>query len=106
MNYTLPINVISPKDCVGNLRVIFDGGDGSVSVAQLDWDDVPSIAIRWNVAKREWDDPEKLSLRKTAVGMPTSRGYPVWFILPPELLDRDSDLWRELEKLKQNPLRQ
>jgi len=77
MNYTPPSSVNSPKDCVSNVQVVYDGGDKSVSVAKLDWDGEPCIAMRWNVARREWDDPEKKSGKRMAVGMPTSHGYPV-----------------------------
>jgi hypothetical protein len=96
---TIPAtNVISPRDCISNIRVIFDGGDGSLtsrgaySIAQLDWKGKNCYAIRWNVAHREWNDPEKISGKKTCVGMPSSRGYPVWFILPDDFVKREKDI--------------
>jgi len=99
MNYTPPSSVNSPKDCVSNVQVVYDGGDKSVSVAKLDWDGEPCIAMRWNVARREWDDPEKKSGKRMAVGMPTSHGYPVWLILPNKLLKKNSKIWKKIEGL-------
>jgi hypothetical protein len=97
---TIPAaNVTSPRDCVSNIRVIYDGGDGSLpgsfpfSLARLDWDGTPSYAMRWNVAQREWDDPDKISLSKVCAGMPTSRGYAVWFILPDAFVKQDPKIW-------------
>jgi hypothetical protein len=53
MQYTPPNTVTSPRDCVSNINVIFDGGTGSspFSVAKLDWDGTPCIAMRWNVGQ-------------------------------------------------------
>jgi hypothetical protein len=94
MNYTPPNTVTSPRDYISNLCVLFDGGEDSVSVARLHWEGKPCIAMRWNVARREWDDPEKKSGKKVCVGMPSSHGFPVWFLLPDELLEEESDLRR------------
>lgn len=89
--YVDPADVTSPKDRVREVKVLYDGGEESVSVVSLRWGDEESIGMRWNVANREWDD-EKLKEEKTCVGMPSSRGYPVWFILPKDLFDSQSDL--------------
>jgi hypothetical protein len=99
MQYTPPNTVTSPRDCVSNINVIFDGGTGSspFSVAKLDWDGAPCIAMRWNVGQREWDDPEKLNNQKVCAGMPVSRGFPVWFVLPKELLDENSEVWKQIK---------
>ena len=96
MIYTAPENVRSPRDFVRNLEVIFDGGEEGFSLARLNWEASPCYAIRWNIARREWDDEEKISERKRCVGMPTSRGYPVWFVLPDEIIARDPELWRHI----------
>ena len=101
MNYTKPQDVTSPQDLVSNIRVIFDGGDNSISIAKIEWEGDDCFAARWNVARREWDNPEKQQ-GKTCVGMPTSHGYPVWFILPEELLNRNSEAWKAIEKTQQN----
>ena len=104
MNTIPAANVTAPQDCVSNLRVIYDGGDGSApgsspfSLAQLDWEGVPRFAIRWNVAQREWDEPDKISGIKTCVGLPISRSHAVWFILPDELFNQDSKIWSLIRK--------
>ncbi len=41
-----------------------------------------NIGIRWNVSEKEWDDRRKYEDGMVCVGMPQSRGYSVWFILP------------------------
>ena len=65
MKYFPPIKVISPTDYVSNVKVLYDGGDDSVSVASLEWEGNPCIAMRWNIARREWDDSEKIKNKKT-----------------------------------------
>src|SRR5687767_1789102 len=96
MNYTAPATVIGPQDFVRNVQVIHDGGEGSVSIARLDWEGSLVFAMRWNVARREWEDPEKASGSKVCVGMPSSHGHPVWFVLPDEMFDRDSEMWQHI----------
>ena len=92
MRYKPPIDVTSPRDFVRNVQVLFDGGAESFSVARLEWKEGTCIGIRWNIARREWDDPSKQSDERQCVGMPSSRGYPVWFILPNEIGDGSFDL--------------
>ncbi len=82
MRYIKPNRVISPRDFVRNVNVIFDGGIDSFSIAELEWEGGKTFAMRWNVARREWDDPEKQNGNIECKGMPTSRSYPVWFVLP------------------------
>lgn len=82
MKYIKPSGVISPMDCVSNVKVLFDGGIDSFSIAEMEWEGTPVHGIRWNVARREWDDVDKVNGIKTCLGMPTSRGYSVWFVLP------------------------
>lgn len=101
MNYTPPGNVTSPQHYVSNVRVIYDGGQNSASVAIIDWEGEPRLAMRWNVAGNEWNDPEKKSGAKLCVGMPTSRGYPTWFVLPDEMVDDDSGVARAIKKAKE-----
>jgi hypothetical protein len=73
--YRDPKSVLSPKDRVNFLEIIYDSGpvDGSWSVAQLEWDKSPAVGIRWN------------GDAKNKIGTPQARGNPAWFILPPEL---------------------
>lgn len=101
MNYVPPSHVVSPRDCVSHVRVLFDGGEDSVSIAEIEWEGENCFAARWNVARREWDDPEKQT-GKTCIGMPTSRGFPVWFVLPDDLLDQESQAWKAINEARKN----
>lgn len=80
--------VLSPKDCVSNVQVIYDGGaeKGEFSIAVLEWHGKPCIGIRWNITERELSIPEKKSGERICVGEPNSRGNPTWFILPDNFL--------------------
>ena len=98
MIYTAPSNVSSPRDFISNVQVFFDGGANSFSLARVEWEGTSRIAVRWNIARREWDTPEKISNQRVCVGMPSSHGYPVWFILPDEILDRDSKIWKKINE--------
>lgn len=97
MIYHDPHTVLSPRDFVSNVRVLHDGGVGSFSVALIEFEGVDCLAMRWNVARREEDDPVKISGQKICVGMPSSRGYPVWFVLPFK-----NDIDKFIETLKEN----
>lgn len=74
--YCDPKTVLGPKDRVSNVRVLYDGGANSSSVAQLDWEGKPGVAIRWNGNSE--DQP---------LGSPQSRGHPFWFLVPEEFAD-------------------
>ena len=99
MIYVRPDKVLSPRDFIENVEVIFDGGSGEntndpgFSLARITWEGNSALGIRWNVARREWDSPDKIDNSKTCVGMPSSHGYPVWFVIPNELLDSNSEMW-------------
>ncbi len=73
--YHDPKTVLSPKDRVMAVEVIFDvgPGDSSWSVARLKWKGKDSVGIRWNGDER------------SSVGTPQARGNPTWFIVPSEL---------------------
>ncbi len=75
MNYVDPASVTSPQDKVSDVEVIHDGGEHSWSAARLKWEDNPVVGLRWNGS---YDS-------ETTKGMPQSRGYPTWFIVPEEL---------------------
>ena len=96
MNYRQPEKVLSPKDAVKKVTILYNGGEESISVAKIEWNNKEVMGFRWNVAMREWDDPEKIN-GKECLGMPVSTGHPVWFIIPDELLDKNSDLWKEID---------
>lgn len=73
--YHDPKTVLSPKDRVASIEVIFDAGpvNSSWSVARLKWDDSDAVGIRWNGDER------------SSVGLPQARGNPTWFIVPRQL---------------------
>jgi hypothetical protein len=73
--YHDPSTVLSPKDRVKSVEVVYDAGpvDKSWSVAQLKWDNSTAVGIRWN-----GDD-------QSTKGLPQARGNPTWFIVPPAL---------------------
>jgi len=73
MAYIDPRMVTSPRGRVSDLKIMFDGGEGSYSVASLHWDDEPAIAVRWNGGD---------AAPFQGLGNPQSRGIPTWFILP------------------------
>ena len=75
--YIPPRHVISPKANWRLIRVLHDGGFGGWSVAEGQWGEGKEwsnvLAIRWNGNER------------THLGMPQSRGLPVWFVVPGKL---------------------
>jgi hypothetical protein len=85
MGYRDPKTVQGPKKHVSNVRVIYDGGEGRSSVAELEVDGEPSVGIRWNGS----DEAGPL-------GHPQSRGNPVWFLVPPEFSEVVKARAREL----------
>ena len=98
MKYWHPSEVVSPKDYVKNVEVILDAGDGSdgnepISIAKLEWEGSPCFGIRWNIARREYDDEEKKKGARKCVGMPSSHGYPVWFIIPDDIVNPKSKVF-------------
>ena len=104
-DYHLPHTILSPKDFVDNVRIIFDGGETSYSLAIIEWEGVDRLAMRWNVARREYDQIQKQNGTIKSVGMPSSRGYPVWFVLPPELFDINSVPNRNLQPFLESLLK-
>lgn len=73
--YHDPSTVLSPKDRVKAVDVVFDMGpvDGSWSVAEIDWEDSTAVGIRYNGDSN------------STKGSPQARGNPAWFIVPKEL---------------------
>ena len=83
MNYNHPDKVRSPRSYVKHITPLYDGGEEGVSIAILENSDGNhNIGIRWNVSEKEWEDRRKTEEGMCCVGMPQSRGYSVWFILP------------------------
>lgn len=83
MKYNHPKQVRSPRGYAKNITPLYDGGEEGCSIAILeDCNGNHNIGIRWNVSEKEWDDSRKTEEGMICVGMPQSRGYSVWFILP------------------------
>lgn len=83
MKYNHPSQVRSPRGYAKHITPLYDGGEEGFSIAILeDCDGVHNIGIRWNVSEKEWYDSRKTDEEMVCVGMPQSRGYSVWFILP------------------------
>jgi hypothetical protein len=86
--YHDPRTVLSPKDKVSSVEVIFDKGpvESSWSVARLKWNGAPAVGIRWNGDERN------------SKGTPQSRGNPAWFIVPEELEEAVLEAARNRER--------
>lgn len=83
MNYNHPEQMRSPRGYAKNIMPLYDGGEEGCSIVILeDCNGNHNIGIRWNVSEKEWEDSRKTERGKMCVGMPQSRGYSVWFILP------------------------
>ena len=77
MAYVDPITVVSPRNRLRSVEVLYNSGPGpeeSWSVALLDFDGDECLGIRWN-----GNDG------KPGVGNPQSRAKPTWFVVPEEL---------------------
>ena len=75
MSYTNPEDVNSPKDRWRLRKVLHNGGEGSWSAAEGEWDGEACLAIRWN------------GYAGLEMGHPQSNRWPTWFIVPGELED-------------------
>jgi hypothetical protein len=86
--YHDPKTVLSPKDRVKSVEVVFDAGpvDASWSVARLNWDDSPVVGIRWN------------GDQTSTKGLPQARGNPAWFILPEDIADAVLEKAKDLKR--------
>ena len=83
MKYIKPKDVISPRRYVKTIKQLYDGGCEGFSIAILEnINGECNVGMRWNISENEWEDQRKIKEEKYCVGMPQSRGYSVWFILP------------------------
>lgn len=75
MSYIDPCTVVSPKNRIQDIEIVYDSGptEGSWAVAKFLWDKEERVGVRWN------GEPD------TGVGTPQTRGVPTWFVLPEEL---------------------
>ena len=55
--YRQPDTILSPRDAITKVDVLFDNCE--FSVAKLLWYGDEKLGIRWNIGLREWDDPDK-----------------------------------------------
>jgi hypothetical protein len=74
MAYIDPRTVLSPKNRVGSVDILYDGGPGHWSVARLEYDGEERVGMRWNGEEDA-----------AGIGNPQSRGKPTWFVVPNEL---------------------
>jgi hypothetical protein len=76
MAYVDPTTVVSPRNRLRSVDVLYNSGPGpaSWSAALLDFDGNECVGIRWNGSD---DEP--------GVGNPQSRAKPTWFVVPEEL---------------------
>ena len=74
MAYIDPRTVLSPKNRVASVDILYDGGPGHWSVARLEYDGEERVGMRWNGEEDE-----------AGIGNPQSRGKPTWFVVPNEL---------------------
>ena len=86
-NYHDPNTVTNPQKFITNIRVLYNDGEKGFSLAKIDCEGVPHMAVRWNVARGEYDDTEKQAGKVKCTGAPSINGTPSWFILPRELFD-------------------
>ena len=83
MKYNKPKDVKSPRRYVKTIKPLYDGGCEGFSIAILEnINGECYVGMRWNISENEWEDQSKINEEKYCVGMPQSRGYSVWFILP------------------------
>lgn len=83
MKYIKPEDVKSPRSYVNRIKPLYDGGCEGFSIAILEnINGECNVGMRWNISENEWDDQRKIKEKKYCVGMPQSRGYSVWYILP------------------------
>ena len=83
MKYINPKDVKSPRSYVKSIKPLYDGGCDGFSIAILEnINGEFYVGMRWNISENEWEDRLKIKEEKYCVGMPQSRGYSVWFILP------------------------
>jgi len=86
MAYVKPATVLSPRDSIEELQVLYDAGAGRWAAASMKWDGVDRLGLRWNGSDGQ-----------LGVGSPQSRGHPTWFIVPEEL---DGAVRLEVERLR------
>jgi len=95
MAYVDPMTVVSPRNRLRSVDVLYNSGQGraSWSVALLDFDGDECVGIRWNGSD---DEP--------GVGNPQSRAKPTWFVVPGELAAVVREQVEQLSNLQEGGL--
>ena len=73
MSYVQPASVLSPRNTVRSVNVLYDTGEEGWAVARLNWNGERVVGMRWNGGQ------------KSSLGTPHARGMPTWFVIPKEL---------------------
>lgn len=73
MSYVDPKTVLAPQRYISKVKVVYDGGKGSWSLARLLWEGNWVTGMRWNGSDED------------SVGNPQSHGRPTWFMVPEQL---------------------
>ena len=74
MAYVQPTTVLSPRNKVRSVDVLYDSGkEDGWAVARLNWMGDIVLGIRWNGSE------------ESSLGTPNARGVPTWFVVPEEL---------------------
>lgn len=95
MPYVDPSEVISPRDRVKDVQVVYDAGrtEGSWSVATLKWNERSRVGLRWNGEEGE-----------ASKGNPQSRGNATWFIVPEPLAEEVLKVANRLRQTEESHL--
>ena len=94
MPFTPPEDVLSPREKVSNLRVIYSGNEGELAIATMTYGGTANeVGIRWN-----GDDKDEL-------GYPKSRNQAVWFIVPKKGGLHEIVLWVGEELKAKRPIK-
>jgi len=82
MKYIKPAAVLSPRDFISNVRVLYDGGEDYVSVALLEWEGEECLAIRWNVRPARGATPKSALAGSAAWACPHRTAIPCGLCCP------------------------
>jgi hypothetical protein len=85
-----PEDVRSPKERVGDVRVLYTNKEEGWSIAEIQWRADRTSEWRWRVGMR-WNGSND------EIGNPQSRGQPTWFMLP------DGEISRMISEYAQQP---
>ncbi len=94
MPFVPPEQVLSPREKVSNLRVIYSGNEGDLAIATMTYAGrKDAVGIRWN-----GNDEDEL-------GYPKSRNQAVWFVVPEKGALDEIVLWVGEELKAKRPIK-